>query len=90
MLLVLVEEEPKLSFMERYLLFGGSFFGGFAVWECDSCRVPSQVGTGLGPTLEFYTLMSREFQRADLSMWRGELCPPLPGDPPGTCVIYTL
>jgi E3 ubiquitin-protein ligase TRIP12 len=42
-----------------------------------------EVGTGLGPTLEFYTLMSREFQRADLSMWRGELCPPLPGDPPG-------
>ena len=38
-----------------------------------------QVGTGLGPTLEFYTLMSRELQRADLSLWRGELCPPLPG-----------
>ena len=29
-----------------------------------------QVGTGLGPTLEFYTLMSREFLRADLQMWR--------------------
>ena len=26
----------------------------------------SQVGTGLGPTLEFYTLASKEFQRADL------------------------
>lgn len=31
-----------------------------------------EVGTGLGPTLEFYTLVSKEFQKADLSMWRGE------------------
>eukprot|EP00118_Oscarella_pearsei_P014996 m.131965 g.131965 ORF g.131965 m.131965 type:complete len:118 (+) comp38060_c0_seq3:132-485(+) len=31
-----------------------------------------EVGTGLGPTLEFYTLVSRELQRADLKMWRGE------------------
>ena len=36
-----------------------------------------QVGTGLGPTLEFYALISQEFQRADLGMWRGErLLPP--------------
>lgn len=28
-----------------------------------------EVGTGLGPTLEFYTLASREFQRADLNLW---------------------
>ncbi|XP_065841096.1 E3 ubiquitin-protein ligase TRIP12-like isoform X2 [Oscarella lobularis] len=32
----------------------------------------NEVGTGLGPTLEFYTLVSRELQRADLKMWRGE------------------
>lgn len=31
-----------------------------------------EVGTGLGPTLEFYTLVSREFQKADLNLWRGE------------------
>lgn len=31
-----------------------------------------QVGTGLGPTLEFYALVSGELQRADLDMWRGE------------------
>lgn len=31
-----------------------------------------QVGTGLGPTLEFYALVSREIQRADLDLWRGE------------------
>ena len=31
-----------------------------------------QVGTGLGPTLEFYTLVSKEVQRADLSLWKGE------------------
>ena len=30
------------------------------------------MGTGLGPTLEFYALVSRELQRADLEMWRGE------------------
>ena len=36
-----------------------------------------KVGTGLGPTLEFYALISQEFQRADLGMWRGErLLPP--------------
>lgn len=32
----------------------------------------SQVGTGLGPTLEFYALVSQELQRADLGLWRGE------------------
>lgn len=32
----------------------------------------NQVGTGLGPTLEFYSLVSKEFQRADLEMWRGD------------------
>lgn len=29
-----------------------------------------EAGTGLGPTLEFYTLASREVQRADLALWR--------------------
>ena len=32
----------------------------------------NEVGTGLGPTLEFYALVSKELQRADLEMWRGE------------------
>ena len=31
-----------------------------------------QVGTGLGPTLEFYALVSKELQRADLDLWRGD------------------
>ena len=31
-----------------------------------------QVGTGLGPTLEFYALVSREMQNIDLELWRGE------------------
>ncbi|MEJ1272107.1 thyroid hormone receptor interactor 12 [Cricetulus griseus] len=31
-----------------------------------------KVGTGLGPTLEFYALVSQELQRADLGLWRGE------------------
>ena len=49
-----------------------------------------QVGTGLGPTLEFYTLVSRELLRSDLAMWRGDLCP-LPGVPQGVCPnsVYT-
>jgi len=29
-----------------------------------------EVGTGLGPTLEFYTLLSHELQRKGLGMWR--------------------
>lgn len=29
-----------------------------------------EVGTGLGPTLEFYTLLSQELQKASLGMWR--------------------
>ncbi|GAB4856730.1 E3 ubiquitin-protein ligase upl4 [Ancistrocladus abbreviatus] len=29
-----------------------------------------EVGTGLGPTLEFYTLVCHEFQKAGLGMWR--------------------
>ncbi|KNC77906.1 hypothetical protein SARC_09641 [Sphaeroforma arctica JP610] len=29
-----------------------------------------EVGTGLGPTLEFYCLASKEFQRRDLKIWR--------------------
>jgi len=32
----------------------------------------NEVGTGLGPTLEFYTLVSREIQRVDLDLWRGD------------------
>jgi len=33
----------------------------------------NEVGTGLGPTLEFYALVSRELQRADLEMWLGDV-----------------
>lgn len=29
----------------------------------------NEVGTGLGPTLEFFTLVSREIQRKDLLLW---------------------
>ncbi|GJQ15813.1 hypothetical protein GpartN1_g7604.t1 [Galdieria partita] len=29
-----------------------------------------EVGTGLGPTLEFYTLVSNELQRSDLGLWK--------------------
>lgn len=32
----------------------------------------NEVGSGLGPTLEFYALVSQELQRADLDLWRGE------------------
>lgn len=30
-----------------------------------------EVGSGLGPTLEFFALVSRELQRIDLEIWRG-------------------
>ncbi|CAN7997409.1 unnamed protein product [Ixodes pacificus] len=39
----------------------------------------NEVGSGLGPTLEFYALVSRELQRADLDMWRGETVSVLKG-----------
>ncbi|KAJ9559067.1 hypothetical protein OSB04_013681 [Centaurea solstitialis] len=31
-----------------------------------------EVGTGLGPTMEFFTLVSNEFQKPGLGMWRGD------------------
>ncbi|XP_047978352.1 E3 ubiquitin-protein ligase UPL4 [Salvia hispanica] len=34
-----------------------------------------EVGTGLGPTLEFYTLVCREFQSSGLGMWRDDHVP---------------
>ncbi|KAI8471466.1 MAG: hypothetical protein J3K34DRAFT_367859 [Monoraphidium minutum] len=38
-----------------------------------------EVGTGLGPTLEFFTLLSHELRRKALGMWRHEA----PGPPGG-------
>jgi len=35
-----------------------------------------EVGTGLGPTLEFYTLVSRELRRTELRLWRDDAVPP--------------
>ena len=32
----------------------------------------NEAGTGLGPTLEFYTLLSHELQRRGLAMWRSD------------------
>ena len=32
-----------------------------------------EEGIGLGPTLEFYSLVSKELQRADLELWRGDV-----------------
>ncbi|KAG6411974.1 hypothetical protein SASPL_124630 [Salvia splendens] len=34
-----------------------------------------EVGTGLGPTLEFYTLLSHELQKCGLRMWRSGSSP---------------
>ena len=31
-----------------------------------------EVGTGLGPTLEFYTLTSHELQKIELGLWRSD------------------
>ncbi|KAJ0503251.1 putative HECT domain, armadillo-like helical, HECT, E3 ligase catalytic domain-containing protein [Helianthus annuus] len=35
-------------------------------------KYDEEVGTGLGPTLEFFTLVSNEFQKTGLGMWRGD------------------
>ncbi|KAI9181356.1 hypothetical protein LWI28_014213 [Acer negundo] len=34
-----------------------------------------EVGTGLGPTLEFYTLLSRDLQKIGLNLWRSNSLP---------------
>lgn len=39
-----------------------------------------EVGTGLGPTLEFYTLLSHELQRKHLKLWRMEGSEGNPGE----------
>jgi hypothetical protein len=36
------------------------------------CEYFGEVGTGLGPTLEFYTLVSQQLQRHDLKLWRSK------------------
>lgn len=46
----------------------------------------SEVGTGLGPTLEFYALVSKELQRSDLDLWRGEAAPI--SEPKGTAKLH--
>ncbi|XP_060069438.1 E3 ubiquitin-protein ligase TRIP12-like [Ylistrum balloti] len=33
----------------------------------------NEVGTGLGPTLEFYALVSKELQKGEYEMWRGDV-----------------
>jgi E3 ubiquitin-protein ligase TRIP12 len=36
----------------------------------------NEAGTGLGPTLEFYTLLSTELQKKALGLWRDHMQPP--------------
>ncbi|OQR97790.1 HECT E3 ubiquitin ligase [Achlya hypogyna] len=40
-----------------------------------------EVGTGLGPTTEFFSLVSREVQAQQLGLWRDDGPPPLPAAP---------
>ncbi|XP_067275575.1 E3 ubiquitin-protein ligase TRIP12 isoform X4 [Pseudorasbora parva] len=52
----------------------------------------NEVGTGLGPTQEFYALVSQELQRADLGLWRGEevtLSNPKAGSQEGTKYMFS-
>ncbi|KAF6150541.1 hypothetical protein GIB67_030342 [Kingdonia uniflora] len=39
-----------------------------------------EVGTGLGPTMEFYTLVSHEFQKLGMHMWREDHSVPTSGN----------
>ncbi|XP_043926988.1 E3 ubiquitin-protein ligase TRIP12 isoform X2 [Protopterus annectens] len=50
----------------------------------------NEVGTGLGPTQEFYALVSQELQRSDLGLWRGEeiVLPNPKGSNEGTKYIH--
>jgi len=62
---VMVNRDDLLKQAETVL---GTMEGSRAVLEI---QYENEVGTGLGPTLEFYALLSRQFQRADLQLWRG-------------------
>eukprot|EP00668_Euglena_longa_P002397 GGOE01002776.1.p1 GENE.GGOE01002776.1~~GGOE01002776.1.p1 ORF type:complete len:1892 (-),score=512.93 GGOE01002776.1:169-5844(-) len=48
------------------------------LFECADRRAPldvmynDEVGTGLGPTLELFTLVSQQLQRKSLGLWRGD------------------
>ncbi|EXC16279.1 E3 ubiquitin-protein ligase UPL4 [Morus notabilis] len=63
---------------KKFLVFRNDILGSAAkIMELHAChKVPleveynEEVGTGLGPTLEFYTLVSHEFQKAGLGLWR--------------------
>jgi len=37
--------------------------------KCLQIEFRGEEGTGLGPTLEFYSLVSAELQRKDLGLW---------------------
>lgn len=64
-----IQYENEVPYSYRTLILISSF----EKTESNLCVVlPPQVGTGLGPTLEFYALVSQELQRADLGLWRGE------------------
>lgn len=39
-----------------------------------------EIGTGLGPTLEFYTIVSHQLQRKDLGMWYSEKTYAIPSE----------
>lgn len=43
-----------------------------------------EVGTGLGPTLEFYTLLSHDLQRKDMGLWRHDDREPAASEPDAT------
>jgi len=44
------------------------FFNSFLIWL-------GEAGTGLGPTLEFFTLLSHHLQRKGLGLWQGDDTP---------------
>lgn len=54
--------ESAVKVMEMYA-------GSRAVLELEYFN---EAGTGLGPTLEFYTLLSHELQKKGLHMWRSD------------------
>lgn len=58
-----------------------SHAGGRPLLEFEFAGEP---GVGLGPTLEFYTMVAGELQRPGLGMWRGDAAAPSAGGKPSS------
>ncbi|XP_065056615.1 E3 ubiquitin-protein ligase TRIP12-like [Rhopilema esculentum] len=61
---------PRTDLLEQAENVMNDVAGGRAMLEI---QYEGEVGSGLGPTLEFYTLVSKEMQKVELQIWRGDI-----------------